>query len=206
MADNVTLPGTGVVVAADDVSGVQYQKVKLINGTADDATAIPGGAAGLLVQGQAAADAAVAGNPLLLGAKALAIGQATTDVNADADAVALLATRGGRLYVCNAHPNRWQAQHSETTAQTNHEIKAAPAGSLKLMLTDILISNGAVAGEVKLLDGSGGTVLLHVYLAPYGGGFFQFHTPIILTAATALCLTSVTVTTHTLTVSGFTSA
>jgi hypothetical protein len=29
MADNVTLPGTGAVIAADDVSGVEYQRVKL---------------------------------------------------------------------------------------------------------------------------------------------------------------------------------
>jgi hypothetical protein len=32
MADNVTLPGTGEVVATDDIGGVLYQRVKLIHG------------------------------------------------------------------------------------------------------------------------------------------------------------------------------
>jgi hypothetical protein len=32
MADDVTLPGTGAVVASDDIGGVQFQRVKLIHG------------------------------------------------------------------------------------------------------------------------------------------------------------------------------
>jgi hypothetical protein len=32
MADNVTLPGTGTIAAADEIGGVQYQRVKLIHG------------------------------------------------------------------------------------------------------------------------------------------------------------------------------
>jgi hypothetical protein len=32
MPDNVTLPGTGAVVASDDIGGFQYQRVKLIHG------------------------------------------------------------------------------------------------------------------------------------------------------------------------------
>jgi hypothetical protein len=38
MADNVTLPGTGEVVATDDVSGRQYQRFKLTDGLADSET------------------------------------------------------------------------------------------------------------------------------------------------------------------------
>lgn len=44
MADNVTLPGTGEVVASDDISGVQYQRVKLVDGTLDSTAAIAGDA------------------------------------------------------------------------------------------------------------------------------------------------------------------
>jgi len=32
MADNTILPGTGEVYAADDISSVKYQRVKLIHG------------------------------------------------------------------------------------------------------------------------------------------------------------------------------
>jgi hypothetical protein len=35
VADNVTLPGTGEPIATDDISGVQYQRVKLTDGAAD---------------------------------------------------------------------------------------------------------------------------------------------------------------------------
>jgi hypothetical protein len=54
MADNVTTPTTGSgtatpVIATDDAAGVHYQKVKLIDGTADSTTAIPGTANGLQV-------------------------------------------------------------------------------------------------------------------------------------------------------------
>jgi hypothetical protein len=44
MADNVTLPGTGTVVAADDVSSVWYQQMKLVSGTLGETAAIPGDA------------------------------------------------------------------------------------------------------------------------------------------------------------------
>jgi hypothetical protein len=44
MAANVQVtPGTGDVVAADDVSSVKYQKVKLVDGTAGQTTAITAG-------------------------------------------------------------------------------------------------------------------------------------------------------------------
>ena len=41
MAENVNItPGSGDVVAADDVSGVKYQKVKLVDGAADATTGV----------------------------------------------------------------------------------------------------------------------------------------------------------------------
>ena len=46
MADNITLPGTGVVMASDDIAAVHYQIVKLACGALDTAT--------LLAMGQAA--------------------------------------------------------------------------------------------------------------------------------------------------------
>lgn len=44
MADNVTLPGTGAITATDDAGGAHYQKVKLVDGTADSTAVIPGDA------------------------------------------------------------------------------------------------------------------------------------------------------------------
>lgn len=45
MADNIAVTsGTGTTIATDDCAGVQYQKVKLIDGTADSTAVIPGDA------------------------------------------------------------------------------------------------------------------------------------------------------------------
>jgi hypothetical protein len=45
VADNVPITaGTGTNVATDDVTGVHYQRVKLVDGTADSAAVIPGDA------------------------------------------------------------------------------------------------------------------------------------------------------------------
>lgn len=44
MADNLTLPATGSVAATDDIAGIHYQRVKLVDGTLDSTAAIPGDA------------------------------------------------------------------------------------------------------------------------------------------------------------------
>lgn len=45
MADNVAITaGTGTSVATDDVGGVHFQRMKLVDGTADSSAAIPGDA------------------------------------------------------------------------------------------------------------------------------------------------------------------
>jgi hypothetical protein len=40
MADNVTLPGTGEPIATDDIGGVQYQRIKLVDATPDSTAPI----------------------------------------------------------------------------------------------------------------------------------------------------------------------
>ena len=60
----------GAVLAADDISSVFYQRVKVTwgaDGTANDTAAASG--KGLPIQGEAAHDAASTGNPVLLGAE-----------------------------------------------------------------------------------------------------------------------------------------
>ncbi len=65
MADNVAITaGSGTSVATDDVAGIHFQRVKLVDGAADSAAAIPGDAANGLdvdvtrVQGTVAVSAA----------------------------------------------------------------------------------------------------------------------------------------------------
>jgi len=110
MADNTTLNigSGGDVIGSDDIAGVKFQRVKLIHGAdgtnaGDVATGNPlpvtlkASTDTTEVVGDAAHDAAAAGNPLLLGAYASAA--APTNVSADADAVRLWALRNGALAV-----------------------------------------------------------------------------------------------------------
>jgi hypothetical protein len=90
------------------------------------------------------------------------------------------------------------------TAQTNTELVAAPAAGTRLYVTDVVLSAGANAGEVRLLNGSGGSVIVGpVWLPANGALAHHFGVAARLDQATALCLTSQGVTTHSVTVHGY---
>lgn len=129
-----------------------------------------------------------------------------TAVSAEGDAAALRSDPNRILLVQQTHPRFFRASADYASAQTNASVVAAPGASLSLYITDIIISNGATAGNITLLDGSGGTVVLELYPAANGGLAHSFRNPIKLTANTALCITSTTVTTHTVTVTGYIAA
>lgn len=150
-------------------------------------------------------DAADSGNPLKVGHKAVLF-NASAPPNAAAaedDRVNSIADEYGRQYVEITHPNYWDVSADYAGAQTNTTIKAAPGAGLSLYITDLTISNGATAGNITLLDGSGGTVKYELYAPINGGCIVSLRSPIKLTANTLLAITSTTVTTHSVTVSGF---
>lgn len=126
-----------------------------------------------------------------------------TTVSAEGDAAAFRTDRQRLLLVNQTHPRFWHTSADYAAAQTNASVRVAPGASLSLYITDLVISNGATAGNITLLDGSGGTVLFELYPAVNGGVSMSFRNPIKLTANTALCLTSTTVTTHSIFVAGY---
>ena len=129
-----------------------------------------------------------------------------TAVSAEGDASALRSDPNRILLVNQTHPRYFRASADYASAQTNTSVVAAPGAGLSLWITDVIISNGATAGNITLLDGSGGSVVLELYPAVNGGLTHSFRNPIKLTANTALCITSTTVTTHTVTVTGYIAA
>lgn len=162
---------------------------------------------GMQITGDEAHDAVDAGNPVKIGAKAVAFDSTAPGTNvAENDRTDLKSTLEGRLLVETTHPNFWDVSADYASAQTNVTVKAAPGASLKLYITDVIVSNGATAGNITLLDGSAGTVLLELYPAINGGLTHSFRSPIALTANTLLAITSTTVTTHSVTISGFIAA
>src|SRR3990170_401544 len=160
------------------------------------------------VSGDVAHDAADAGEPVKVGFKnKLFDGTAPgATVSAEDDRVNAIADGYGRQYVETTHPNYWNVSADYASAQTNATVKAAPGVNLSLFITDIVISNGAVAGNITLLDGSGGTVKLEIYPPINGGVAIALRTPIKLTANTLLAITSTTVTTHSVNICGYTAA
>ena len=162
-----------------------------------------GASDGASVSGDVAHDAADAGEPVKIGGKAYAFdGTAPQTAVAEADRVNAIYDLTGRQYVCDVHPAFWSASVDYESAQTNATVYAAP-GAGSLFITDIIVSNGAVAGNITLLDGSGGAVKFECYPGINGGVSHSFKTPIKLTATTLLAITSTTCTTHSVTVSGF---
>ncbi len=129
-----------------------------------------------------------------------------TSVSAEGDAAALRTDRNRRLLTNDMHPNSFVLFEDHTTAQTNNQLKAAPGAGLSIYITDVIISNGATAGSLKLVEDEGGTPVQiggTVYLAITGGAVMNFKTPKRLTANKSLGFTSATVTTHSIEIHGY---
>lgn len=156
--------------------------------------------------GDTATDAVDSGNPVKVGGRAVNIdGTAPGTAVAEADRADFITDVYGRQCVETSHPNLWSATANYAAAQTDTELKATPGAGLSLYITDIIISNGPVAGNVKLVEDTASAVdILEVmYFAANGGAVLSLKTPIKLTANKNLGVTSVSSTDHSVTVSGY---
>ena len=100
----------------------------------------------------------------------------------------------------------WSATDNQAAAQTDTELVAAPGAGLFLYVTDIIISNGATAGSVKLVEktASSTDIVELMYFAINGGCVINLATPIKLSENENLGYTSVSCTSHSITVVGYT--
>ena len=136
MADDVTLPATGSVVATDDVASVHYQKVKLdLGGNGASVPVVDR----MPITGQVAHDAANAGNPVVGGAEAIAHG-ANPSAVAAGDATKVYASRAGIPFFIGGHPNVKAATYLTTGAQTDDNVLAAIATGTKYAITRLSIT------------------------------------------------------------------
>lgn len=163
----------------------------------------------VITGGGVADDGTTPGNPIMVGGRAVETdGTDPTSVSAEDDVAIFRTDRNRRLLVNVGHPNAWSVNENHSSAQTNNTLKAAPGANLSLYITDIIISNGAVAGNVKLVEDESGTpvdIFGPYYFAINGGMSHKFTTPKRLTANKSLGFTSVTSTTHTISVNGYTA-
>jgi hypothetical protein len=127
---------------------------------------------------------------------------------AEADATRLKSGRDGVLLTNPTHPFLFNTTDNQSIAQTNTALKAAPGAGLSLYITDIIISNGATAGNVKIVEDTSGIpvdIIEVMYFAINGGMSKKFRTPIRASANVDIGYTSVTSTTHSVTISGYTA-
>ncbi len=196
MADNIAITaGSGTTVKTDqlpDNSHVQY--IKLMSGTADDTTVIPGDAKGLYVQGGVAHGAAAAQLPVLVGGIGVSAEPAVVDTG---DAARLAADLTGKQVVLPyAIPELFvSGVTADITTTASTQVIAAGAAGVRNYITSLLVQNsaGAVSTWVNITDGSGGASLYTVYALQGGGGAaITLLTPLRTTAATALHAACVT--------------
>jgi hypothetical protein len=215
MADNISITsGSGTTIATDEISGVQYQRVKLslgADGTAVDAVA-GAGAVGTGVMrttlasddplvarmAGAAHDAAIAGSPHRIGGRAVSSNYVAVSTGDTADLVTTLT--GSLITKDYSIP---EAQWSYAAASggidntaTAVTIKAAAAAGLRNYITSLQINHNTLgaATEFAIRDGAGGTVLFRLGLnttamVPIN---ITFPCPLFGTAATLLEVVTLT--------------
>lgn len=117
------------------------------------------------------------------------------------------------MSILRPRPNEFEAFENHTSAQTNNELVAAPPSSNANedkchYVTGLIISNGAVAGTIFLVEDTGGTpvqISQTFYVGINGGAVaINFPSPIKVSAGKNLGFTSATVTTHSIHVFGYT--
>lgn len=159
-----------------------------------------------LVEGPTASDSPVAASPVTVGGRASVA--VPTAVSADNDVVnAWMDRLGSQIVRSPGEVAGWTYAADYAAAQTNTSLVSAPGAGLCLYVTDFVVTNDATAAiTAKLLDGSGGTNKSGTHKIPASGGIVvNLRTPIKLTAATALCLTTVGVSNIAVFVAGYTA-
>ncbi len=153
-----------------------------------DIVSLPASTNTLEVVGDAAHDAAIAGNPVRIGGRAL-----TSDITAVAagDTCDLITTLLGKLVtIPYANPaNTWSyaAASGGITNTTGVTVKAAAGAGIRNYITSVDVENGhaTVSTDVRILDGASGTVLWRGFAQAAGGGVaIEFNPPLRGTANT----------------------
>lgn len=159
------------------------------------------------VVGDAAHDAVVAGNPVLVAASSetMADSAPANRVSADGNATRLSATDGA-LFVIPTGPQMWSYHVNGSAALTDTTIHAAPGAGLSLYVTDIVFSSGAATAiNMFIEEGTTTTVLGPYYLEAVAGRGMAAHfgTPKKITVNTAISLTTSAAIAHTVDITGF---
>lgn len=103
--------------------------------------------------------------------------------------------------------NIWQYHEDSSSTLTDTTVKAAPAAGISTYITDISISTGAATALNFFLEEGSTKIFGPIYLeAVAGRGFTKtFSTPLKVTAATAVTITTSAAIAHSIDIQGFTA-
>lgn len=160
MANNISVTeGSGKTVATEDISSAQYQKIKVVDGTA-------AGTTGLKVNSDGSINASVYGLITQTGTVVTSI----VGIPSVSGTLNIASVSGAiNLY---AQPASFVlGVTSIITGTTAASILGAPGASLRNFITHITVTNAAAAGAIVDIKDSGANVLYSGYAAASGGGF-----------------------------------
>ena len=228
MADNLKYnePGTGPLVATDDVGSIHYQIMKIDIGKPDGASIpivgqipvvinsgtvaigpLPVSVSGT-VHGMTAADLPASSFPIVFGAVAEVAGDAqpTNLVDNEGDVVRVSAGRDGALYTKPHPPRIWHYSQEFTSKMTDYVVKSGVANLSLYLGTIFFVASGVVNAFLK--DGT--AVTSNIKWKHYAGGLgdgvaLQFNPPIKLSTNTDLSYTSTASIITFLSISGYTA-
>lgn len=159
------------------------------------------------VVGDAAHDAAVAGNPVLVSGAAQNMDDTAPPnrVSAESDATRLATDWDGAIFAHPHGPQVWSYHVDGSSALTDTQVHAAPGAGLSLYVTDIVIASGAGTAINVFFEEGASKVLGPYYLEAVAGRgcALHFQTPKKITANTALTVTSSAAIAHAIDVTGF---
>ena len=148
--------------------------------------------------GDAAHDAAIAGNPVRIGGRALTADYTAVAAGDTADFITTLT--GKQVVYPWANPNQnwsYAAPAGGLVTTTAVTVKAAAGAGIRNYITDIQVvnSHATTSTELTINDGAAGTVLWRGWLQAAGGGYsIHFNTPLRGTANTLLEIDEITAT------------
>lgn len=102
----------------------------------------------------------------------------------------------------------WKAFDNKDVPQANTVLLAAPGAGLRFYITDIVLSNGATEGNIRLVEDTGGAaddLMPPFYFGENGGTSLELTTPIEVSENVDIGYTSVGVTTHSVMIIGYTA-
>ena len=191
-----------VIVTSAPTTAITASSLPLPSGAATSANQLAAGHT-VVALGNVADNAVDSGNPVKVGAVAVETDGTTPGTVAEGDRADLTTDLNRRLLVNIGHPDGFRATETHVAAQTSNTLVSSPGVGAAIYLTDVFISNGAVAGTVKIQQGASTDIIELIFLAVNGGASISFNQPMRLAENQSLGFTSATVTTHSVTVVGF---